>query len=380
MKPFVLIVAFVLIVLSVMATPALCQTVSESYIVDPSIDASSIDQLILDVSYPYDEPSTDGLIVKMDFDDNYLDSSGNGHDVFVHGNNISFVHGKKNNGTQFDGIGDYLDLGNYDDFTQKSVSVWLKVPAHDGVTRVIYDAGYLDRGYGDHIYQSSYSDAVQFFVKNTSGYYSWSYAYYVPDEWFHVAYSWDGVDVKTYVNGLWVDVDALTGTLSGATNFTLGYSDVYSYSGATIDQFYVYDYPLSQTEVLAHYHNPPSQLTISTTTNPLNTTTYDYGDALAYVPTLSNGVITGLNFSQPDTIIVGSDVIYDSLPTTVFSLSITNTYLPASMTSLVSLIASILGVFGVIFGSFMSLPLIVFPALALVTLVFTILRGFLRVD
>ena len=117
---------------------------------------------------------------------------------------------------------------------------------------VLYDFGYLASPYGDILRGTQ--TTIEYALKNTDGA-STSLTYNVPSErlysYHHIAASWDGSNVKLYVNGTEVASTTFTGTLaSSAYPLTLGssYDRFYPFIGF-ISNLLVYRGGLTGVEI-----------------------------------------------------------------------------------------------------------------------------------
>ncbi|MCD4695336.1 MAG: T9SS type A sorting domain-containing protein [Bacteroidales bacterium] len=180
------------------------------------------------------------------------DSSTFANDGTVTGSLVQEL-GQRGYGQVFDGSNDYVlvpDDASLDITDEITLAVWIK-PAKIGTQRIIRKVNTSGAGYSLFLSASGYfsikfnhSDAIRV---NTSELYN-SYI----NQWIHIAATYDGTTIKTYING---DPDN-TKTIS----FTIGTNDKKLCLGAkaedggnkyegVMDDARVYNYALSPTEI-----------------------------------------------------------------------------------------------------------------------------------
>jgi hypothetical protein len=87
------------------------------------------------------EVSRDGLVAEYHFDGDAKDSSGNGNDGTIYG--ATFVEGISGRALNFDGVNNYVSLGNANDFKiqQFTISIWIN-PSIDLDSTTVPDYDY----------------------------------------------------------------------------------------------------------------------------------------------------------------------------------------------------------------------------------------------
>ncbi len=198
------------------------------------------------------DPGNDALVAHYAFENNTEDSSGNSHHGTVVGN-PSFVAGVTGMALALDGVDDYIDCGNnasFDITEEITLSAWVNTN----------DSGNSENnpyvGKGDRAYAIKHSSAnqIQFFIYDGS----WLTANTNVDDsfngiWHHVVGTYDGSELKLYVDGTLRATTPYVGTIDVRTNnLTIGTNSEASgrfYNGA-IDDAQVYDRALSAGEIL----------------------------------------------------------------------------------------------------------------------------------
>jgi hypothetical protein len=198
------------------------------------------------------DPGNDALVAHYAFDNNTEDSSGNGHHGTVVGN-PSFVTGVTGMALALDGVDDYVDCGNnasFDITEEITLAAWINTNDTGNDENNPYV------GKGDRAYAIKHSSAnvIQFFIYDGS----WLTANTNVDDsfngiWHHVAGTYDGSELKLYVDGTLRATTIYVGTIDVRTNnLTIGTNSEVSgrfYDGA-IDDARIYNRALSEAEIL----------------------------------------------------------------------------------------------------------------------------------
>jgi len=154
---------------------------------------------------------------------------------------------------EFDGVDDYVDLSRIQDTGGTfSVSAWAK---HDSPSD----------GDDDTIFISWYYDSIQFRDDGNGnllvGFNTGAWDYFLSsqsinaDTWYHYVVTYDGTDVKLYIDG---SLDSLaTKDLQsvGSDSHAIGYDEANDtrYFDGTIGEVRMYDRALSESEIKAIY-------------------------------------------------------------------------------------------------------------------------------
>lgn len=162
----------------------------------------------------------------IDAEDVLEDENGT-HTIITNGGcSISFTEKKFGNSSiYFDGVNDYLTLGNHDDFDLRSLATdwtidfWLNIDAAN-ITKTFFSIGTLDYQALSIIVVSS----KVWWLCSTTGT-TWSNIItaptnFVPDTWFHIAAVKQGNTVTLYINGTSVGTSVLSADIRLGADFS----------------------------------------------------------------------------------------------------------------------------------------------------------------
>lgn len=184
-------------------------------------------------SYP-----TDGLVSYFNFDNNLEDKLGNTPDGTNHGSAI-FSSGKSGEAITLNGSGQYIEFGRstYRSGNNVSVSVWLKRSLNEGMYTIMCN------DFGVWATNTTAGMAVSLpLTQSATG-------PITPNEWTHLVGTYDGTNIKAYVNGILKETTNHPGDIADwAGNLKLGVFDTYYWAGS-IDELFIYSKVLSQSEV-----------------------------------------------------------------------------------------------------------------------------------
>jgi glycerophosphoryl diester phosphodiesterase len=204
-----------------------------------------------------------GLIAQWAFNENSgttsTDDSFNGNDLNV--TNTNWITGVSQSAIRFNGISDYVTVPTTPslniDLDAVSLSVWVKLeelPSQiSGSYGPIYDSDddyyvlYLDKG----------NEELRFKVKDNNGLTSRPgipQSALTLNEWIHIVGVYNGKEAMIYLNGELMDSHTTTGigNLGQNQSAQLG-RDNGNYFKGGIDEFRIYERPLTQQEVIKHY-------------------------------------------------------------------------------------------------------------------------------
>jgi beta-galactosidase len=197
------------------------------------------------------DPGAANLVASYSFEDNIQDGSGNGLNGTIMGNPF-FIEGIVGKALTFDGVNDNVDCGNnaaFDITEQITLSAWVNPN----------DAGngqhnpYVGKGDTAYALKHASGNSIEFFIYDGG----WHTANASVDDsfngdWHHVAGTYDGLEAKTYVDGILGATNAHVGAIAVQThNLTMGNNSQESgrfYDGA-IDEVKIYNRALSKAEI-----------------------------------------------------------------------------------------------------------------------------------
>ncbi len=211
---------------------------------------------LVEVTYP----GTGNLVGWWKLDDatgaTAQDSSDYGnHGTLMNMNPASnWVAGRIEGALRFDGIDDYVDCGDTASLqitgTEISVAAWVKwdtAEEYSGIAMKTSSGDWID-GYG--LYADTDSDSVNFYVTDYGIRASKSFT--ADDQWHHVVGTYDGSNVRVWVDGVEGTGRSYTGSIGNADHsFEIGRGadDSYNFSGA-LDDVRVYNVALTDADIL----------------------------------------------------------------------------------------------------------------------------------
>jgi concanavalin A-like lectin/glucanase superfamily protein len=205
---------------------------------------------------------TGGLFVDDGFWETTADISGNGLTGNVYGAPIWNPSGGQSAGAlQLDGVDDYVDCGNDGAFAiidRITVAAWVKTnDAGNGEHNPFVTKG--DRTYA---IKHNAGNTIEFFVYDPVA--KWCSATYAVnssfnDQWHHVAGTYDGSDVKLYIDGILKDTYSQVGTINNQTdhvNIGSNSEEAGRFYDGAIDEVRIYNRVLDPSEILLLHDSP----------------------------------------------------------------------------------------------------------------------------
>ena len=202
---------------------------------------------------------TGGLLAADGFWETTDDASGNALTGTVHGA-PTWTTGRIEEAIEFDGVDDYVDCGDDPSLaitTAITVAAWVKTKdVGNGQHNPFVTRG--DRTYG---LKHNESGKIEFFIYDNN---TWWSAAHAPGSsfngtWHHVAGTYDGSDVRLYIDGVERHSTPHTGTIDNqAYSLNIGRNAEEAdrfYNGA-IDEVCIYARALSAVEILFLHNNP----------------------------------------------------------------------------------------------------------------------------
>ena len=199
------------------------------------------------------DPGADGLVAYYALENNANDSSGNGLDGTIVGDPV-FVEGAVGMGLQLDGVDDYVDLGNdplFDLTEQVTLSLWVNTQDIGNTQNNPWlgkgDTSYMIKGHRE-------GNQIEFFIYD--GTWITAHADVGPEfngDWHHAAGTFDGEQLKIYVDGeLSVTTDHVGGISPDTYNVAIGTNTQSGgrFSESIVDEAKIYSRALSEGEIL----------------------------------------------------------------------------------------------------------------------------------
>jgi len=204
---------------------------------------------------------TGGLLASGSLWETVADISGNDLSGIVHGGPTWNSTGGQSGGMlDLDGVDDYVDCGNSWEFAITdviTVAAWVKTNAVGSVSH----GPFVTKG--DRAYSLKHGlNSIAFFIYDPVA--KWQAAVYAVDssfndQWHHVAGTYDGNDVRLYIDGVEAASTAFAGTIRNISyDLNIGSNDQEAgrfYDGA-IDEVRIYNRVLDATEILSLHDNP----------------------------------------------------------------------------------------------------------------------------
>ena len=267
---------------------------------------------------------TSGPIVKLSLDEGTgttaNDGSGNGNSGTLQ-NGPTWTTGKSGGALNFDGSNDTLFIANSASLNTISTGLTFTAWVYRNSTQsgfVSVAAREVGTSYYEHFYFGFENGSYRWFVNTTGGYSSVSMGGSSPTgQWVHVAGTYDGANVRLYVNGVQQFSTPHSGTFAtDTTGVTIGASHNDSSHAAEeafngkVDDVAIYWYALTAQQVQQLYQGATSsgdtaQPSVSMTA-PSNGTTVS-GSAVTVSATASDNVgVAGVQF-QLDGVNIGAE-------------------------------------------------------------------------
>lgn len=183
-----------------------------------------------------------GLVSYFNFNDNLTDQQAYAQSGTA---KITYVPGKKGKAIQFNGIDQMVDFAplNPQNHATITLALWVKTSESSGIKYFIY---------GNSFGMLTASGKMGMVILNPVTNTAISDAF-VPGEWTHIAGTYDGTNIKIYMNGNWVATQHHPGNILGFNGImTLGLKDGLYWAGA-LDELYLYNKVLTDAEIQALY-------------------------------------------------------------------------------------------------------------------------------
>lgn len=211
-------------------------------------------------------PSTPALVAQYGLNGSAVDSSGNGNNG-SEGSGVTYTTGKYGQAASFAGTGpitvpDSQSLWICTGFT---IAAWIKpsntptqyvAVARKGIPYFLYSSSFFDCPSGVPL--AGYSQGGNVFVCGPAG--------FTINTWAHYGVTYDGSNLRMYINGVNVTTQAATATLDRDTDaLRIGGSQFGEYFQGQIDELRIYNYARSGAQMIADMNTPIDTLTAAVT-------------------------------------------------------------------------------------------------------------------
>jgi hypothetical protein len=195
---------------------------------------------------PSEYPAT-GLISYFNFDNNLNDQLSNTPTGVNYGS-ATYTDGKSGKAITLNGTSQYIQFARktYKSGNNVSVALWFKKPNTAEALKFFI----MCSDFG--LWTQTGSAGIAISVPSTSS----ASGTITQNVWVHLAGTYDGTNIKVYINGVLRETKYHPGSISDPDrNLTLGFFNA-SYWGGSIDDLFIYNKVLNQTEVtqLYNYH------------------------------------------------------------------------------------------------------------------------------
>lgn len=221
-----------------------------------------------------------GLVAAYSFDEgggtSVSDASGNGHDGIISG--AAWTSGKFGGALAFDGASNWVtvpDGAGLELTAGMTLEAWINATAPTSWRCVIMKE--RSGGLSYALYGGDGSGHAAAYIRRTSDVDATSGAVLPSNVWTHVAATYDGAALKTYVNGTQVASRAITGNIvTSAQALRIGGNSAWGeYFSGLIDEVRIYNRALTVAEIQADINTPvgsgvpPTTFSISGTVAPV---------------------------------------------------------------------------------------------------------------
>jgi hypothetical protein len=195
------------------------------------------------------------LIAWYKLDGNAVDSSGHGNDGTAYGDPNWGTAGQIGTAIDLNGVNDYIDCSNdvsLDITDAITLAAWVKTRDCNNSE----DNEYVAKGDTSYAIKHKSNNNIEFFIYDSGVWYTAWYDVHVVNfnnVWHHLAGTYDGSELKLYVDGALEATTAHIGSIATTTyNLNIGRNTQYPdrlYNGL-IDDVRIYDRALSQAEIV----------------------------------------------------------------------------------------------------------------------------------
>jgi hypothetical protein len=243
---------------------------------------------------------TDGLVAYYPFNGNANDESGNGNNGIVYGATLTADRfGNANRAYAFDGSSSYIDCGNSNtlDVNNHTISAWVMINGSGNYVIV----GKVNPFVSETIHLDITNNILNTYMQTENVYGGIFGSQFINTaQWYFVTMTYDGSNVKLYVNGL---IDRMTSrngaTKKNSNNMAIGRhgggdqkGGDYFFSGK-INEVRIYNRALSDSEIQTLYHERSC---------------YETGFVAGVAACKANPASCGINVNGGDAVTLTSDL------------------------------------------------------------------------
>ncbi len=185
------------------------------------------------------------------------DSSGFGnHGTLTNTESTDWILGKRGKALEFDGTNDFIDVGTSESLqptTGLTVSTWVRRTGNFSDVNGIVTSVKNNNFDGGYILTGTSANKVRMYIWTGGGWaLSESTTVLTLGQWYHVSATWDGSNIKLYINGVQEDTDAAGSLVYPGTDWptSIGRYGGVVHTPATLDEVRIYNRALSATEIV----------------------------------------------------------------------------------------------------------------------------------
>ena len=202
-------------------------------------------------------PSEPKVILHLPFNGNSYDESGNGNNAStIDATLTSDRNGNNNSAYYFDGTNDFISIPSSSSLESTNngitISVWIYINEWYNNKWAPIFAKSNNSGYGMYGFQIlNFSNRKQFEVQLKGNFISADYVFQ-KNQWYHVAFTWDGTNCKYFINGSKFYERQWSGTIGADSRPLLIGKDtpeITEYLNGKLDDIRIYDKAISETQV-----------------------------------------------------------------------------------------------------------------------------------
>ena len=195
---------------------------------------------------------TDNMIAYYPFSGNANDNVGSYNGVVSGASLVADRFGVANSAYHFNGTNSVITAPQLNTGTNLTVAAWVKMDAIN--TGLNFIVGNVNVTPGFYVFQNGDRLGLSISVPSTNS--AFSSTGKLANTWYHVVGTYDGTDIKCYVNGVLEGTTNHPGTISTSSNLLFGNFSSSFWPG-TLDDVRIYNRVLTQAEITAlyNYHN-----------------------------------------------------------------------------------------------------------------------------